>query len=359
MNLQLLTDLYEFSMANGYYATLPHDRQARFDVFYRRVPDNGSFVIVAGLQQLVEQVQNWHFTKENIEYLTSLNEFTPEFLDYLSKIKYTKAFKKQFKKRRQDPKWRSIFKSSLPQEFDDQKRSPWKHIIQCLIEDKTIPDYFYPHTLEGVTMENQETTRKKKRFDMKRSFRRISAVIATMAFTTGLAACGSSQSTAPSANKATSSVTAPQGWKKFTSKDLGYSVYFPGVPEKDTYKDPTGAYARYSTVNDKDHINYAVSVTKFTRKQVEDSKGFNDAQKRKVLTNVARLLQIDKYSFTTVDGHMAISYTSHDSEDSSVIMRREVVYSSAGLYGLESFGTSSSEYKQFVDTFRLSEDTQE
>ena len=274
-------------------------------------------------------------------------------------IKYTKAFKKQFKKRRQDPKWRSIFKSSLPQEFDDQKRSPWKYIIQCLIEDKTVPDYFYPHALEGVTMEKQETTRKKKRFDIKRSFRRISAVIATMAFTTGLAACSSSQSTTPSANKATSSVTAPQGWKKFTSKDLGYSVYFPGVPEKDTYKDPTGAYARYSTVNDKDHINYAVSVTKFTRKQVEDSKGFNDAQKRKVLTNVARLLQIDKYSFTTVDGHMAISYTGHDSEDSSVIMRREVVYSSAGLYGLESFGTSSSEYKQFVDTFRLSEDTQE
>ena len=65
-------------------------------------------------------------------------------------IKYTKAFKKRFKKRRQDPKWRSIFKSSLPQEFDDQKRSPWKYIIQCLIEDKTIPDYFYPHALEGL-----------------------------------------------------------------------------------------------------------------------------------------------------------------------------------------------------------------
>ncbi|MCZ3521501.1 hypothetical protein L2826_08250 [Lactobacillus gasseri] len=229
-------------------------------------------------------------------------------------IKYTKTFKKQFKKRRQDPKWRSIFKSSLPQEFDDQKRSPWKYIIQCLIEDKTIPDYFYPHALEGVTMEKQETTRKKKRFDMKRSFRRISAVIATMAFTTGLAACGSSQSTCPIGEQSHFLRHCPQGWKKFTSKDLGYSVYFPGVPEKDTYKDPTGAYARYSTVNDKDHINYAVSVTKFTRKQVEDS---------------------------------------------SVIMRREVVYSSAGLYGLESFGTSSSEYKQFVDTFRLSEDTQE
>lgn len=65
-------------------------------------------------------------------------------------IKYTKNFKKQFKKRRQDPKWRSVFKSSLPQELDYQERSPWEFIIQCLIEDKTIPDYFYPHALEGL-----------------------------------------------------------------------------------------------------------------------------------------------------------------------------------------------------------------
>ena len=143
-------------------------------------------------------------------------------------IKYTKAFKKQFKKRRQDPKWRSIFKSSLPQELDDQKRNPWKYIIQCLIENKTIPDYFYPHTLEGVTMEKQETIRKKKRFDMKRSFRRISAVIATMAFTTGLAACGSSQSTAPSANKATSSVTAPPGLEEVHVQGSGLFRLFPG-----------------------------------------------------------------------------------------------------------------------------------
>ena len=47
MSEELLTDLYEFSMANGYYATLPHDQEAVFDVFYRNVPDNGSFVIAA------------------------------------------------------------------------------------------------------------------------------------------------------------------------------------------------------------------------------------------------------------------------------------------------------------------------
>lgn len=77
-------------------------------------------------------------------------------------------------------------------------------------------------------MENQETTRKKKRFDMKRSFRRISAVIATMAFTTGLAACGSSQSTAPSANKATSSVTAPPGLEEVHVQGSGLFRLFPG-----------------------------------------------------------------------------------------------------------------------------------
>ena len=65
-------------------------------------------------------------------------------------IKYTKVFKKQLKKRRQDPKWHSVFKGSLPQELDNQERSPWEFIIQCLIEDNKIPNYFYPHALENL-----------------------------------------------------------------------------------------------------------------------------------------------------------------------------------------------------------------
>ncbi len=86
MSLELLTDLYEFSMANGYYAALPHDRQARFDVFYRRVPDNGSFVVSAGLQQVIEEIKNWHFSADDIAYLQSLKEFSPAFLNYLSRV---------------------------------------------------------------------------------------------------------------------------------------------------------------------------------------------------------------------------------------------------------------------------------
>lgn len=87
MSHEMLTDLYEFSMANGYYQTLPHDKQARFDVFYRNAPDKDSFVISAGLMQIVEEVKNWHFTKEDIDYLRALNKFSDEFLTFLKDAK--------------------------------------------------------------------------------------------------------------------------------------------------------------------------------------------------------------------------------------------------------------------------------
>ncbi len=87
MSLELLTDLYEFSMANGYYATFPHNKQARFDVFYRKAPDEDSFVLSAGLLQIVNEVKNWHFTKEDVAYLKSLGLYSDGFLDYLSHAK--------------------------------------------------------------------------------------------------------------------------------------------------------------------------------------------------------------------------------------------------------------------------------
>ncbi len=85
-NLALLTDLYEFSMANGYAQTLP-DEEAVFDVFYRKVPDQGSFVIAAGLAQVVETVRNWHFDEAEIDYLRGLNLFSEAFLTQLAEFK--------------------------------------------------------------------------------------------------------------------------------------------------------------------------------------------------------------------------------------------------------------------------------
>ena len=87
MNHAMLTDLYEFSMANGYCATLPHTDQAVFDIFYRTVPDHGSFVIAAGLQQVVEALQAFHFDDTDIDYLRSLNLYSEAFLNELATMK--------------------------------------------------------------------------------------------------------------------------------------------------------------------------------------------------------------------------------------------------------------------------------
>lgn len=81
-NLSMLTDLYEFSMANGYRQTID-DEQGVFDVFFRKIPDDGSFVICAGLEQVVDVLKNFHFSKEDVDYLRSLKLFKENFLDYL------------------------------------------------------------------------------------------------------------------------------------------------------------------------------------------------------------------------------------------------------------------------------------
>ena len=75
-NHALLTDLYEFSMANGYLTTLPDDRWAVFDVFFRTVPDDGSFVIAAGLAQVVDQLESLHFPTADLAYLWAFTNQT-------------------------------------------------------------------------------------------------------------------------------------------------------------------------------------------------------------------------------------------------------------------------------------------
>ncbi|UQS84242.1 nicotinate phosphoribosyltransferase [Bombilactobacillus thymidiniphilus] len=81
-NLAMLTDLYEFTMSNGYDA-VSQDKQGVFDVFFRKIPDNGSFIINAGLQQVVNAVQDFHFNDDDLTYLQSLAIFSDDFIDYL------------------------------------------------------------------------------------------------------------------------------------------------------------------------------------------------------------------------------------------------------------------------------------
>lgn len=88
-NLSMIMDLYELTMANGYFNDGDKETKVAFDVFYRRNPFGSGFGIFAGLEQIVEYIEDLHFTEEDIEYLKSLQTFTPEFLDYLKDFKFS------------------------------------------------------------------------------------------------------------------------------------------------------------------------------------------------------------------------------------------------------------------------------
>ena len=88
-NLSMLADFYEFTMANGYLKNNMGDKIAYFDMFFRSVPDDGGFAIMAGLEQLIEYLQNLTFTEEDIEYFASKEMFSDEFLDYLRNFEFT------------------------------------------------------------------------------------------------------------------------------------------------------------------------------------------------------------------------------------------------------------------------------
>lgn len=84
----LIADFYEFTMSNGYILKNMNDI-AYFDIFFREVPDGGGYAIVAGLEQVIEFIENLKFSEDDIEYLRSKNIFSEQFLDYLKNFKFS------------------------------------------------------------------------------------------------------------------------------------------------------------------------------------------------------------------------------------------------------------------------------
>jgi len=89
LNLTMLCDFYELTMGNGYFQNGFKDRITYFDVFFRNVPDNGGFAIAAGLEQVIDYIQDLHFTDEDIAYLRGRKLFDEEFLAYLRDFHFT------------------------------------------------------------------------------------------------------------------------------------------------------------------------------------------------------------------------------------------------------------------------------
>ena len=86
-NLSMLTDFYELTMGNGYLENGFRDTEVIFEMFFRKVPDNGGLAIACGLQQVIEYLENLSFTDADIDFLRNKGIFSEEFLDYLLNFK--------------------------------------------------------------------------------------------------------------------------------------------------------------------------------------------------------------------------------------------------------------------------------
>lgn len=89
LNLTMLTDFYEITMANGYFCNKMADDIAYFDMFFRKIPDDGGYAVMAGLEQVIEYLKGLEFTDKDIEYLRNKKIFSEEFLKYLSEFEFT------------------------------------------------------------------------------------------------------------------------------------------------------------------------------------------------------------------------------------------------------------------------------
>ena len=89
LNLTMLCDFYELTMSQGYFANGYRDRITYFDVFFRQCPDGGGFAIAAGLEQIIEYIQQLHFSEADIQYLREKELFDEDFLEYLRDFRFT------------------------------------------------------------------------------------------------------------------------------------------------------------------------------------------------------------------------------------------------------------------------------
>ena len=88
-NYTMLTDAYELFMSDSYTKT-KKGTEGVFDLFYRVIPNGGGYTIMAGLDKVIEYINNLKFTDEDIEYFKNSGyNFSEEFLEYLKNFKFT------------------------------------------------------------------------------------------------------------------------------------------------------------------------------------------------------------------------------------------------------------------------------
>lgn len=88
-SLSLLTDLYQLTMLAGYHDAGKLSERSCFDLYFRRCPFGGSYCLAAGLEPALSYLENLRFTREDLDYLSTLELFKPSFLTYLREFRFT------------------------------------------------------------------------------------------------------------------------------------------------------------------------------------------------------------------------------------------------------------------------------
>lgn len=94
-SLSLLTDLYQVTMAYGYWKTNTSEKEAVFNLYFRKNPFNGGFTIACGLANVIGYIENFGFSKKDLRYLRTLTGndgqplFEEDFIRYLADLKLT------------------------------------------------------------------------------------------------------------------------------------------------------------------------------------------------------------------------------------------------------------------------------
>lgn len=87
-NYSMMSDAYEFTMGTGYLLKNKQNEEAVFDVFFRKVPNNGGYAVMAGIDQIIAYIENLKFSEQDLDFFRR-NNYSKEFIEYLKNFKFT------------------------------------------------------------------------------------------------------------------------------------------------------------------------------------------------------------------------------------------------------------------------------
>lgn len=87
-NYTLMTDAYEYNMANAYLVNNKQEQEAVFDIFFRKVPNKGGYAIMAGLDKIIEYIENLKYGERELDYFRRMG-YSEKFINYLKDFKFT------------------------------------------------------------------------------------------------------------------------------------------------------------------------------------------------------------------------------------------------------------------------------